>query len=421
LVEAPVFGAFSIEAYTSFCGLNKTMQGDKLIDQLRSVTSEALLGRKPAQFDLAMIRGHIQGKVVMVTGAAGSIGSELCEQIARLSPRALVGFDQAEIPLIHLESELGRKFPHIDFQCEVGSITRREDVDRAMQQYKPSIVFHGAAYKHVPMLERHPFAAIENNIFGTWQLARAAASHGVQYFVMISTDKAVRPASVMGASKRAAELIVRACQTESSTKFVTVRFGNVLGSSGSVVPIFKEQIASGGPVTVTHPEMRRYFMTAAEACQLVLQAFILGGGGETFILDMGEPIRILDLARKLIRLSGLQPDRDIGIEFTGIRPGEKLIEELSSPTEQLAPTSHSNVSRVVFSEPADLGRITETLTELQQTVSTRNQIRMIHLLKELVPEYTPDSALLTDPISMQENLLISEESEQDFRLEVRSR
>ena len=283
----------------------------------------------------------------MVTGAAGSIGSELCRQIAHFRPLALVGFDEAETPLFHLDRELAKNFPDLVFHPEIGNITRADTLQRVMQHYQPSILYHAAAYKHVPMMERHVFAAVENNIFGTWQVARAAARHGVEDFVMISTDKAVRPTSMMGATKRTAELVIRALQKERGTKFVAVRFGNVLGSNGSVVPIFKEQIAAGGPVTVTHPEMRRYFMTIPEAAQLVLQAFSIGKGGEVFVLDMGEPVKIVDLAKNLILLSGLQPDRDIKIQFTGLRPGEKLFEELNLQDEHLVPTSHDKIRSYV--------------------------------------------------------------------------
>ncbi len=258
-----------------------------------------------------------------------------------------MGFDEAETPLFHIDRELAKSFPDLAFHPEIGNITQPDTLRRVMQHYQPSILYHAAAYKHVPMMERHVFAAVENNIFGTWQVARAAVEHGVEDFVMISTDKAVRPTSMMGATKRMAELLIRALQKESGTKFVAVRFGNVLGSNGSVVPIFKEQIAAGGPVTVTHPEMRRYFMTIPEAAQLVLQAFSIGKGGEVFVLDMGEPVKIVDLARNLILLSGLQPERDIKIQFTGLRPGEKLFEELNLQDEHLVPTSHAKIRSYV--------------------------------------------------------------------------
>jgi FlaA1/EpsC-like NDP-sugar epimerase len=361
---------------------------------LRDLALEDLLGIKQADWDQETIRERIRGKVVMVTGAAGSIGSELCRQIASFCPRALVGFDQAETPLFLLERELDRRFPELVFHAEIGNITRFEEVARIMEEYRPSVVYHAAAYKHVPMMERHVFAALENNILGTWQVARAAASNGVEYFVLISTDKAVRPSSMMGATKRVAELVIRALQQPAGTKFVAVRFGNVLGSSGSVVPIFKDQIAAGGPVTVTHPEMRRYFMTASEAAQLVLQAFVLGDGGEIFVLDMGEPVKIVDLARNLILLSGLQPEKDIEIEFTGVRPGEKLFEELNLQAENLVPTPHSRISSLVSPEGVDAARIEMFLQKIQEAASVRDARCLILLLKELVPDYDPASQLL---------------------------
>jgi FlaA1/EpsC-like NDP-sugar epimerase len=370
---------------------------------VRDLPSEDLLGRRQANWDAEVIRERIQGNVVMVTGAAGSIGSELCRQIASLRPRALVGFDQAETPLFLLERELSERFPELVFDAEIGDITRFEDVARIMQEHRPSIVYHAAAYKHVPMMERHVFAALENNIFGTWHVARAAASHGVEYFVLISTDKAVRPTSVMGATKRVAELVIRALQRSAGTKFVAVRFGNVLGSSGSVVPIFKDQIAAGGPVTVTHPAMRRYFMTASEAAQLVLQASVLSKGGEIFVLDMGEPVKIVDLARNLILLSGLQPEKDIKIEFTGVRPGEKLFEELNLQAENLVPTSHCRISSLVSSEDVNARRIKTILQELQNAAKARDIRRAILLLKELVPDYDPASQLLTNAMSTETN------------------
>jgi FlaA1/EpsC-like NDP-sugar epimerase len=379
------------------------MRSVKPANQIMDVALEDLLGRKQAYLDQEPVRERIQGKVVMVTGAAGSIGSELCRQIACFNPLALAAFDRAETPLSQLEGELAGRFPGLVFHSDIGNITCFDDVNRTMQQYKPSIVFHAAAFKHVPMLEREPFAAVENNIFGTWQVAEAAASHGAEYFVMISTDKAVRPASMMGVTKRVAELVIHAFEKRWSTKFLAVRFGNVLGSSGSVVPIFKSQIAAGGPVTVTHPEMRRYFMTASEAGQLVLEALVLGGGGETFVLDMGEPVKILDLATQLILLSGMQPDRDIEIEFTGVRPGEKLFEELSLRDEQLAPTSHSRISSLVSSEDVDPKRVTTLMQELRQAVDARDALRVILLLKDAVPDYVPGLQLLKGAMSIQTN------------------
>lgn len=385
--------------YKMVPSLGELIQGTDLGKQMRDVAVEDLLGRKPVQLDQRSIRERIQGKVVMVTGAGGSIGSEICRQIAQFRPQAIVGFDAAETPLFQIDRELAKTFPGLVFHPEIGSVTRPDMLRRVMQHYEPSIVYHAAAYKHVSMMERHVFAAVENNIFGTWQLALAAANHGVEDFVMISTDKAVRPTSMMGATKRIAELLIRALQNETGTKFVAVRFGNVLGSNGSVVPIFKEQIAAGGPVTVTDPEMRRFFMTIPEAAQLVLQAFAIGKGGEVFVLDMGESVKIVDLARDLILLSGLQPDRDIKIEFTGPRPGEKLFEELNLHDEHLVPTSHSQIRSYVSPFDADMRQVKGYMQELQQIVNAQDIGRLVLLLKELIPDYNPGSQLLKVALS----------------------
>ena len=386
--------------YKMVPGLGDLIKGTELGQQIRDVAVEDLLGRRPVHLDQDSIRERIRGRVVMVTGAAGSIGSELCRQIAQFRPLALVGFDEAETPLFQLEWELNSNFPDLVFHPEIGNITRPDILRRVMEQYEPSILYHAAAYKHVPMMERHVYAAVENNIFGTWQVARAAARHGVEDFVMISTDKAVRPTSMMGATKRTAELVIRALQKERGTKFVAVRFGNVLGSNGSVVPIFKDQIAAGGPVTVTHPEMRRYFMTIPEAAQLVLQAFAIGKGGEVFVLDMGEPVKIVDLARNLILLSGLQPDRDIKIQYTGMRPGEKLFEELNLQDEYLVPTSHSKIRSYVSPYDVDAVQMKAYLQDLQQAVSERDTLRIVLLLKELIPDYNPGAKLLKASVTI---------------------
>jgi FlaA1/EpsC-like NDP-sugar epimerase len=388
---------FAIDAeidYKMVPGLEEIIHGTELGKQIRDVAVEDLLGRKPVHLDQQRIRERIQGKVVMVTGAAGSIGSEICRQIARFDPDALVGFDGAETPLFQLDRELHSKFPELTFYPEIGNITRPENVQQAMERYKPAIVYHAAAYKHVPMMERHVFAAVENNIFGTWNVARAAIDYAVEDFVMISSDKAVRPTSMMGATKRVSELVIRALQKQSRTRFVAVRFGNVLGSNGSVVPIFKEQIAAGGPVTITHPEMRRYFMTIPEATQLVLQAFSIGKGGEIFVLDMGEPVKIVDLARNLVLLSGLQPDRDIKLEFTGLRPGEKLFEELNLHEEYLVPTSHPKIRSYLSPFSADFKVMDVALEELRLIFERKDVARLVLFLKELIPDYNPGSQLL---------------------------
>ena len=368
------------------------MQPAQPSNQIRDVSPEDLLGRPQARFDQDVVRRQMPGKVVLVTGAAGSIGSELCRQIAAIRPRVLVGFDRAEKPLLELARELDLAFPGVAFRAEIGDITRFDDVNRVMRQHQPSIVYHAAASKHVPLMEQHPFAAVEINVFGTWRVATSAANHGVEFFVLISTDKAVHPASIMGATKRVAELLIRALHQNHGTKFAAVRFGNVLGSSGSVVPIFKQQIVAGGPVTVTHPDMERYFMTPSEAGQLVLHAFTVGRGGEVFVLDMGTPVRIVNLARNLIRLS--QPEHDIRIEFTCVRPGEKLFEELKLKTEQIVPTSHPMIHNVVSPEQVDEVAMRRFLEQLQQAVTARDVVRLIKLMKKMVPDYTPSAQLL---------------------------
>ena len=396
--------------YKMVPGLGELLDNSGLGKQLRDVAVEDLLGRKPVHLDLDRIRERIEGKVVMVTGAAGSIGSEICRQIAHFDPLALIGFDEAETPLFQIDRELQQSFPDLVFHAEIGSITHAETLRRVMLRHQPSILYHAAAYKHVPMMEKHAFAAVENNIFGTWHVAQAAINHGVEDFVMISTDKAVRPTSMMGATKRVAEMVIRSLQKGNGTKFVAVRFGNVLGSNGSVVPIFKEQIAAGGPVTVTHPEMSRYFMTIPEAAQLVLQAYSIGQGGEVFILDMGEPVKIVDLATNLILLSGLQPGRDIKIEFSGLRPGEKLYEELNLHTESVAPTSHSQIKSYVTHSYLDAKQMKTYLHELQRISSDQDIGRLILLLKELILDYNPGSQLLRAALASKSSFVESAKS-----------
>jgi FlaA1/EpsC-like NDP-sugar epimerase len=301
-----------------------------------------------------------------------------------------------------------RSFPDVPFHPVIGSIQDAQDLDTVFARFEPAIVYHAAAYKHVPIMEHHAFQAIENNVFGTLKLALAAERAAVQDFVMISSDKAVRPTSIMGATKRLAELVIRS-RGHGPVKYVAVRFGNVLGSNGSVIPVFKDQIAHGGPVTVTHPDMRRYFMTIPEACQLVLQASTMGKGGEIFVLDMGEPVRIVDLARNLILLSGLRPDEDIKIEFSGIRPGEKLYEELSTLDEGTLPTSHDKIN--VFAGAALPWCIMENqLESLTEACSARNLKKLVLLLKDLVPEYNPSGDLLREVFGTEE----ASDSEQLF-------
>jgi FlaA1/EpsC-like NDP-sugar epimerase len=373
-------------------GLGEVMEERGLAGQIREVAVEDLLGRNPVRLEENQIRGTLEGKVVLVTGAAGSIGSELCRQIARFHPAGIVGFEIAESPLFEIDREMRQAFPQTPFYPEIGSIQNRARLDEVLLQYSPSVIYHAAAYKHVPLMEAHVFEAIENNVFGTYNVAMAAAEHGVEDFVMISSDKAVRPTNVMGATKRVAELLLLALQN-GRTKYVAVRFGNVLGSNGSVIPIFKKQIGTGGPVTVTHPDMRRFFMTIPEACQLVLQASAIGEGGQICVLDMGEPVKIVDLARNLILLSGLKPEEDIKIEFTGMRPGEKLYEELSTMLEDTVPTAHEKI-RIYVGNGMPAGDMLTWLDCLREICETRDAGRLVVALKEIVLDYSPSTHLL---------------------------
>ncbi len=348
---------------------------------------EDLLGRKPVQLNTSKIADKLEGQVVMVTGAAGSIGSELCRQIARFRPRAILGYEISETALFYMERQMQELFPSVSFIPCIGSVQNRARLDDVLRTYRPDTVYHAAAYKHVPMMEQHIFEAIENNIFGTETLLCACEQHGVSSFVMISTDKAARPTSLMGVSKRVAEMLVRA-STSSHLTCVSTRFGNVLGSNGSVIPIFREQIANGGPVKVTHPAMVRFFMTIPEAAQLVLQASCLGSANEIFVLDMGEPVKIVDLAEKMIRLAGLTPGKDIAIEFTGMRPGEKLIEELSTSDEELLPTAHRSIS--VFRSGANFSsrELRFEMEQLRLALQERSVQDALLILQRLVPDYT---------------------------------
>jgi FlaA1/EpsC-like NDP-sugar epimerase len=379
-------------SYKTVPGLGEIIKENGLAKQVRDVAVEDLLGRSPSRLDAEDIAGKLEGKVILVTGAGGSIGSELCRQIARFRPEAIVGYEISESALFHLELEMKVHFPGVPFCPEIGSIQKDQRLAEVLDRYHPSILYHAAAYKHVPMMEAHMFEAVENNVFGTYITAHAAAEHGVEDFVMISTDKAVRPTSIMGVTKRLAELAVNSLQN-GGTRFVSVRFGNVLGSNGSVIPIFKKQIAAGGPVTVTHPEMQRYFMTIPEASQLVLQASTMGRGGEIFVLDMGQPVKIVDLARNLILLSGLRPDKDIRIEFTGIRPGEKLYEELHMFEELTVPTQHEKVK--IFTGPSLAYDEMRTPIEiLRKICADRDVIQLVLRLKEVVPDYNPSTNVL---------------------------
>jgi FlaA1/EpsC-like NDP-sugar epimerase len=383
--------------YKTMPAMGDFIEGSGLLSQIRDVSVEDLLGRKPVRLDIEPIREKIQDQVILVTGAAGSIGSELCRQIARFSPSLLVGFDAAETPLFYLEREMKMSFPDLHFQPRIGSIQNRQRLNEVFADRCPAMVFHAAAYKHVPMMECNPFEAVQNNVFGTLTLAETCADFQVRDFVMISSDKAVCPTNVMGATKRMAELVVRSMRSN-RTKFVSVRFGNVLGSNGSVIPIFKSQIAAGGPVTVTDPNMKRYFMTIPEASQLVLQASTLGAGGEIFVLDMGEPVKISDLARNLILLSGLRPGLDIEIKYTGIRPGEKLFEELHLYNEETLPTVHEKIS-VFAGKSHDHEAIGVLIRSLEEACRTGDLGRLVLVVKNFVPDYNPSTELLTRMVS----------------------
>ncbi len=319
-------------------GIYQLLNGEVSVGKLREVEIEDLLGREPVRVNMDEILDYVRGKVVLVTGGGGSIGSELCRQIAGHQPKQLIVFDVYENNAYDLQQELKEKFPGLNLVVLIGSVRNTHRVESVFEKYRPEIVYHAAAHKHVPLMEDSPNEAIKNNVFGTYKTAKAADKYGTKRFVLISTDKAVNPTNIMGASKRMCEMVVQMMNAKSKTDFVAVRFGNVLGSNGSVIPLFKKQIEQGGPVTVTHPEIIRYFMTIPEAVSLVLQAGAYGKGGEIFVLDMGEPVKILDLAKNLIRLSGYEPDEDIPITFTGLRPGEKLYEELLMDEEGLQDT-----------------------------------------------------------------------------------
>lgn len=319
-------------------GIYQLINGEVNISKLRNVEIEDLLGREPIRVNLDEIMGYVTGKVVLVTGGGGSIGSELCRQIASHNPKRLIIFDIYENTTYNIQLELKEKYPELDLVVLIGSVRNTHRIESVFEQYHPDIVYHAAAHKHVPLMEDSPNEAIKNNVFGTYKTARAADKYGVKRFVLISTDKAVNPTNIMGASKRMCEMVIQVMNARSKTDFVAVRFGNVLGSNGSVIPLFKRQIEQGGPVTVTHPDIIRYFMTIPEAVSLVLQAGAYAKGGEIFVLDMGEPVKILDLAKNLIQLSGYTPDVDIPIVFTGLRPGEKLYEELLMSEEGMQDT-----------------------------------------------------------------------------------
>ena len=369
----------------------KLINEDITISNIRDVQIEDLLGRDPVTLDIEGIGGYLKDQVVLVTGGGGSIGSELCRQIAKFNPKLLLILDIYENNAYELQQELKKHYPDLNHKVLIASVRDAARMDAIFAEYRPSVVFHAAAHKHVPLMEDNPQEAIKNNVFGTLNTVECADKYGAKRFVLISTDKAVNPTNIMGATKRICEMIIQGMDRKSKTEYVAVRFGNVLGSNGSVIPLFKKQIAEGGPVTVTHPEITRFFMTIPEAVQLVLEAGSMAQGGEIFVLDMGEPVKIVDLAKDLIRLSGLEVGVDIDIKYTGLRPGEKLYEELLMAEEGLAPTRHEKI-RIARPMDIDIDDLKRELEKLKFIVSGPKEV-IIDFVKELIPTYKTESEI----------------------------
>ena len=367
-------------------GLYEILEGSISINQLRPVDVEDLLGRDPVKLDTTAVKEYLSGKIVLITGAGGSIGSEIVRQVAKMQPAKLLLLGKGENSIYEITQEMKIEYPQLKTVPIIADVRDKERINAIMDYFKPQVVFHAAAHKHVPLMEYQPAEAVRNNILGTKVVADEAAAHNVETFVMISTDKAVNPTSVMGCTKRVAEMYVQSMNKNSNTRFVAVRFGNVLGSRGSVIPLFKKQIAKGGPVTVTHADMKRYFMTIPEAGQLVLQAGAMAKGGEVFVLDMGEPVRIYDLAKDLITLSGLIPDKDIEIKITGLRPGEKLFEELLSAEDGTEKTTH----RKIFTAKIKEIDKTELDKQIAEIVEITDGDKVVAALQKIVPTYTPN-------------------------------
>ncbi|MES2396079.1 MAG: nucleoside-diphosphate sugar epimerase/dehydratase, partial [Bacteroidota bacterium] len=368
------------------------INGELSFKQIKKVQIEELLGRDPILLDKEDIQKQLTGKVILVTGAAGSIGSEIVRQLIPFRPKKIILVDQAESPLYDMELELYDKHKEQSYEVVMGDIRNKERMDNVFRTFKPQIVFHAAAYKHVPMMENNPSESILTNVLGTKTLADLSVEHKVERFVMVSTDKAVNPTNVMGASKRIAEIYTQSLSKVSNTKFITTRFGNVLGSSGSVIPRFRQQIENGGPVTITHPDITRYFMTIPEACQLVLEAGAMGKGSEIFIFDMGQSIKIVDLAMKMIKLSGLVLDKDISITYTGLRPGEKLYEELLADHENTLPTHHKQIMVAQVKE-YNFDEITSTVNELIALFDKQDNKLIVKKMKLLVPEFKSNNSV----------------------------
>ncbi len=362
------------------------INGQLSLKQIQQVKIDDLLGREVIRLEDGAVDAQITGKTVLVTGAAGSIGSGLMRQLATYKPALLIALDQAESGIYDLEIELKRTFPNVQLEVAIGDVRRLERMERLFKKFSPQIIYHAAAYKHVPLMEHNPSEAVLTNVLGTKILVDLAMNFQVETFVFISTDKAVNPTSVMGSSKRVAEIYAQASNGKEKCKFITTRFGNVLGSNGSVIPLFKKQIEEGGPITVTHPEVTRYFMTIPEACQLVLEAGAMGQGGEIFVFDMGQSVKIIDLAKQMIRLSGLELDKDIAIEITGLRPGEKLYEELLTTEESTLPTHHPQIQIGRIRE-YDFEDISSQITDLIALFGTQDNDAIVNKMKQIVPEY----------------------------------
>ncbi len=373
--------------------MGEVIDGKININSIRNVEYRDLLGREPVKLNKAEIGKYLGSKRVLVTGAGGSIGTELCRQICRYSPEKIILFERAESPLYEIDLELIKNFSDVEVIPVLGDIQNKTELNKVFEEFQPDIVFHAAAYKHVPMLEKHPWKAVENNIAGTENLVEVTHKFKCEKFVFVSTDKAVNPTNVMGTSKRIAEILVQNMNNTqgSKTNFITVRFGNVIGSVGSVIPVFKKQINEGGPVTVTHPDIIRYFMLIPEACQLILQAGSMGKGGEIFILEMGKPVKIDSMARDLIRFSGFEPGVDIKIEYTGLRPGEKLYEELITDQENIVPTGHRKIM-VLNSCGIVMDTLDRELENLKKEAQNRNSNNIRAVLKKIIPEYSPGSS-----------------------------
>ena len=372
--------------------LEDLISGQVTVNSIQEVSIEDLLGREKIELDRALMQAGLSGKVIMVTGAGGSIGTELCRQVAGFVPEALIVFERSEFSLYRIQTELEHRYPQLNLVSVLGDVCDRQVVENVTQRYRPDMIFHAAAYKHVPILQAHPAEAVKNNITGTRIAAEAASQFNCDKFVFISTDKAVNPTSILGATKRTGEIYCEGMNTVSSTRFITVRFGNVLGSDGSVVPLFREQVRTGGPLTVTHPDMTRYFMTIREACQLILQASVVEEEGGIYVLDMGDPVRIDYLAEQMIRLSGKTPGEDIEIQYVGLRPGEKLYEELFYDDESKERTGNDKVFRARH-VPADWRKVKQVIARLEQSLVSVEDHEIKRLLAELVPQYKDGDSL----------------------------